>query len=117
LKDLKFDRNDRSRPSVNIVLPFFVFPLESTASRRNGGFKRDMNFLFRRTEMRRTIQMVTLAVALGLPFAALAQGMDMEEITARCEAEAKDNGITDPDELAEYVKQCVADLSASQPGD
>ena len=42
---------------------------------------------------------------------------DVDEITARCEAEAKDNGITDPDEQAAYVKQCVAEQSAGQPGD
>jgi hypothetical protein len=66
--------------------------------------------------MRRSIQMVTVAVLLGLPLFSAVQAADVEEITARCEAEAKDNEITDPDEFKDYVKQCVEDLSAGQGG-
>ncbi len=39
---------------------------------------------------------------------------DEDDVRNRCMTEAQEDGITDPEELADYVQQCVADLSGGE---
>jgi hypothetical protein len=67
--------------------------------------------------MRRKVQAVLLGLLTSLVLHAPLQAEEADEIKARCEAEANDAGITDADEKAEYIRECIADLSQDQAGE
>ncbi|MEJ2453088.1 MAG: hypothetical protein P8103_02885 [Candidatus Thiodiazotropha sp.] len=66
--------------------------------------------------MRRKVQSVVLSLFASTILCAPLQAEEADEIQARCEAEAKEAGITDTDEKAEYIAECVAELSQSDSG-
>ena len=66
--------------------------------------------------MRRKVQSVLLSLFASAILSAPLQAEEAADIQARCEAEAKDAGITDADERAEFIKECIAELSQSEAG-
>ncbi len=64
--------------------------------------------------MRRKIHAVVLSLIAGAVLNAPLHAEEAEEIKARCEAEAKESGIVDAEEKAEFIQECVADLSQGQ---
>lgn len=64
--------------------------------------------------MRRKVQAVVLGLLTGFILHAPLQAEEADEIQARCEAEANDAGIADADEKAEYIRECIADMSQGQ---
>jgi hypothetical protein len=66
--------------------------------------------------MRRKVQAVVLGLLTGFILHAPLQAEEADEIQARCEAEANDAGISDAEEKADYVRECIAEMSQSQTG-
>jgi hypothetical protein len=66
--------------------------------------------------MRRKVQSVVLSLFASAILSAPLLAEEADEITSRCEAEATEAGIVDTDEKAEYVIECIADLSQNLQG-
>ena len=66
--------------------------------------------------MRRKVQSVLLSLFASAILSAPLQAEETADIQARCEAEAKEAGIQDADERAEFIKECIAEMSQSQSG-
>ncbi len=66
--------------------------------------------------MRRKVQSVVLSLFATAILSAPLQAEEAGDIQARCEAEAKEAGIVDTDEKAEYIKECVVEMSQSGSG-
>ncbi len=64
--------------------------------------------------MRRKLQAVVMSLIAGAVLSAPLHAEEADEIKARCEADAKESGIVDADEKAEFMKECIADLSQGQ---
>lgn len=63
--------------------------------------------------MRRKVQSVVLSLFASAILSAPLMAEEADEIQARCEAEAIESGITDADEKAEFIAECIADMSQS----
>jgi hypothetical protein len=66
--------------------------------------------------MRRKVQSLVLSLFASAILSAPLLAEEADEIKSRCEAEATEAGIIDTDEKAEYVRECIADLSQGQQG-
>ena len=64
-------------------------------------------------EMQRKLLVAVFAAMIGTASSG-ALVADEDEFKARCTAEAENHGITDPDEYADFVEQCIADYSDGQ---
>ena len=64
--------------------------------------------------MRRKTQSLVLSLFASAILSAPLLAEEAGDIKMRCEAEATDAGISDADEKAEYVSECIADLSQGQ---
>ena len=66
--------------------------------------------------MRRKVQSVLLGLLVSASLNLPVQAEDAADIQARCEAEAKEAGIVDAEDKAEFIKECVEELSQAGSG-
>lgn len=61
--------------------------------------------------MPRKVQAAVLGLLASVILYAPLQAEEADDIKMRCESEATDAGISDADEKAEYIRECIAEMS------